>query len=102
MVLEIIGQIGGPSLIAAAVLMVLTGRLVPRRVMQDAIKDRDEWRAAYMASEQARHLEASHTGELLEAARTSVAVLQALTPGSTAVNANGIPTEAGRNAIPHP
>lgn len=102
MILEVIGQYGAPSLIGIAVMLVLTGRLVPRRILQDTQRDRDQWREAYMASESARHLEAEHTGQLLEAARTSVAVLQALTPGPGAAMPNPTSLEAARNAaIPH-
>lgn len=41
-------------LLGIVILMVLTGRLVPRRTFQDMKEDRDGWRAAHRVSEEAR------------------------------------------------
>lgn len=79
------------SILAAGVWLVLTGRLVPREQLNEVRADRDKavsradaevarWRAAYEYSEQARRIDASHTGQLL--ANTS-AVVAAL-PGPAA------------------
>lgn len=58
--------------------MVWTGRLVPRRTHEDALHDRDEWRAAHRISEAARVEMSGHFESLLEHARVTEAVLRAL------------------------
>jgi hypothetical protein len=74
----LLGTYGSPSLIGLTVVMILTGRLVPRRVLKDMEKDRDLWREAHGISEQTRRLEAEHTGQLLEAAKVSTAIMRSL------------------------
>lgn len=46
------------------------GDAVPRRILEDALHDRDEWRAAHRISESARVESATHTTVQAEAART--------------------------------
>lgn len=41
-----IGQIGAGTLVALVVLLILTGRLVPRQQMLDLRADRDTWKSA--------------------------------------------------------
>lgn len=41
-----IGQLSAGALVALIVLLVLTGRLVPRQQLLDAQADRDKWRAS--------------------------------------------------------
>jgi hypothetical protein len=98
--------ISAGSVLVLAVIMVLTGRLMPRPAVKRIEKAADErvaaaekaandrvndayarisdknqeiqtWQQAYYASEEARQLEAQHAAELLEAARFSVQVLTA-------------------------
>ena len=93
----LLGTYGGPSLLALTVILILTGRLVPRKVLKDMERDRDLWREAYTLSEQTRRLEAEHTGQLLEAARASAMVLRSLpaVPQGAGDNANVVaPTQA--------
>lgn len=78
-----IAQGGAAGLLALAVWLILTGRIVPRRVLQDAEKDRDQWRqVALTAINQASTLlpAAQITSEITRAMydATSVAVQQAL------------------------
>ncbi|MGW5711534.1 hypothetical protein ACWF8U_00635 [Streptomyces olivaceus] len=82
---------GSVALLAVVVLMVLTGRLVPRRTYDDLKEERDTWRAAHATSEEARRLERDQTRELLELSRTADRVLTAL-PRSTReeVNADAV------------
>jgi hypothetical protein len=78
-------QGGATALLILVVLMVLTGRLVPRRIHEDALADRDNWRQAYLESEAARRVEHEQTGELLEMARLGGRILTALPhPGQAA------------------
>ncbi|MFD8470396.1 hypothetical protein ACFV10_35415 [Streptomyces cyaneofuscatus] len=73
-----IAQGGAVALLTVVVLMVLTGRLVPRRTYDDLLKERDTWREAHTVSEAARTSERAQTQELLELSRTSAHALQAL------------------------
>ncbi|MFJ1648030.1 hypothetical protein [Streptomyces sp. NPDC088258] len=73
-----IAQGGAVALLAIVVLMVLTGRLVPRRTYDDLKEERNTWRAAHTTSEEARRLERDQTQELLELSRTADRVLTAL------------------------
>lgn len=69
---------GAIGLLALVFLFVLTGRLIPRKTHEDALADRDNWRGAYLQSEEARRLEHEQTGELLEMARLGGNILTAL------------------------
>ncbi|MEV6165804.1 hypothetical protein AB0L71_28595 [Streptomyces sp. NPDC052052] len=73
-----VAQGGAVALLTLVVLMVLTGRLVPRRTYDDLLKERDTWREAHTESEAARASERAQTQELLELSRTSAHALQAL------------------------
>lgn len=73
-----VGSLGAGGLLAIVILMILTGRLVPRSTLEDMKQERDTWRAAFQESEQARHLAQEHSGELLELSRTAVPLLRAL------------------------
>lgn len=66
---------GGPvSLLVLVVVMILTGRLVPRATFQDKVEEAKEWKAvALAATEQSK--------ELLEYARTADAILRSLPRG---------------------
>ncbi len=69
---------GAVALLTLVVLLVLTGRLVPRRTHEDTIADRDNWRAAYLESEKARRAEHEQVEELLEMAKLGGHILTAL------------------------
>lgn len=69
---------GAWALVAIVVLMVLTGRLVPKSILDNALRERDTWREAHTVSEKAREAEREQTGELLEVARISGHVLTSL------------------------
>ncbi|MCX5144638.1 hypothetical protein [Streptomyces sp. NBC_00338] len=73
-----IAQGGAVALLTLVVLMVLTGRLVPRRTYDDLLEERNTWRSAHTTSEEARRLEREQVGELLELSRTADRVLTAL------------------------
>lgn len=73
-----VGVLAPSGLLALAVLLVLTGRLVPRSTYKDALEERDKWHKAADMSEHARDLDAEANRELLELARTTVALLRAL------------------------
>lgn len=69
---------GAVALLAIVFLSVLKGWLVPRKTHEDTIKDRDNWRTAFLESEAARKVEHEQTGELLEMAQLGGRILTAL------------------------
>ncbi|MGW2739137.1 hypothetical protein ACWC4D_33680 [Streptomyces sp. NPDC001288] len=84
-----VAQGGAIAILALAVLLILRGHLVPRSVLEDVRKDRDDrlaelsaerdkWRDAHKESEAARVEAQSQVGELLELSRTADYVLRAL------------------------
>lgn len=73
-----LGVLTPSALLSIVVLMILTGRLIPRRTYDDMMHDRDEWRAAHRISETARVESVSQVDELLEHSRTTSGVLDAL------------------------
>lgn len=73
-----IADLGAVTLLALVVLMVLTGRLVPRRTYDDLKEERDTWRQAHVVSEEARAMERAQTRELLELGRTGAHALAGL------------------------
>lgn len=74
--------IGATGLLALVVIMVLTGRLVPRAVVEDLRADKDKqievWRAAYDKAMSAQEVQRDQISALLEAAKTTTHVIQAL------------------------
>ena len=71
-------QGGAAALLALVILLILTGRLIPRRTHEDVIADRDNWRSAFLQSEAARRVEHDQTEELLEMAKLGGHILTAL------------------------
>lgn len=70
---------GGLGAIVTAVMWaILTGRLVPRRILLDVMQERDEWKAAARDSEAARREDRDQMRELLEVARVTEHVLTSL------------------------
>jgi len=59
------------ALLLFEVLMVLTGRLVPRSTLEDKKVEANQWRRAYEAERDARTVSDAQTRELLEVAKTS-------------------------------
>ncbi|GED89317.1 hypothetical protein [Streptomyces sp. 6-11-2] len=79
---ELIGAgwatVGTTGLLGLAVLLVLTGKLVPRRLYLDMRQERDTWRQAHTESEKARQVAQQQVGELLELSRTAGHILTSL------------------------
>jgi hypothetical protein len=60
-----------PSALAGlCVLLIMTGRLIPRRTHEDVVHDRDEWRTAHRISEAARLEGVEHQRAMAETATT--------------------------------
>lgn len=66
-------------LLGVTVLLLLTGRLVPRVTLQDKAAEAERWHIAYEKSEEARRLSDAQTQELLEVAHLTHAIINAWT-----------------------
>lgn len=84
-----LGTLTPAAIVGATVLLVLLGRLVPRRVLDDVRADRDKretaltaeadkWRNAWREELGRSDALQAQNKELLELARTAVPVIQAL------------------------
>lgn len=75
-------SLGATGLLAVVVIMILTGKLVPKSQMDDVRSDKDKqieiWRAAYETSMSAQEVQREQISALLEAAKTTTHVIQAL------------------------
>lgn len=85
--------IGPGALLTLVVLLILTGKLIPRRTYDDMRDDRDHWRTAQALSEAARLEAAGQVKELLEHARTTDAFIRSI--GQAAGIEHPPPREAG-------
>lgn len=79
-----------PSLLGIAIIMILTGLLVPKSTYREKATECDRWREAYETSETARRELDSQTAELLETAKTSHAMILAVFQNSEAVRKAGV------------
>lgn len=66
------------GLLLLVVVFIMTGRLIPRYLYLEKVRERDQWRAAYEVSEAARAAADAQTRELLELAKTGTKVLEAV------------------------
>lgn len=73
-----LGDLSAPAILTIVFLAVISGRLVPRKVLEDVIKERDAWREAQQKSEEARHADFEQKLELMEVARTFEHVMKSL------------------------
>jgi hypothetical protein len=90
-------QGGAAGILGVAVILILTGRLVPLSVLRDTQHQRDTWQEAHRVSEEARAVEREQTRELLEMARVADHVLTSLPrPGEVGHGAAGADEAAAR------
>lgn len=85
----VVVQGGAVGVLALVIVAIITGRLVPRRVLEDVRADRDarlaaekargdEWRAAALAQDERNDVQASQLNQLLDASRTTNALIDGL------------------------
>lgn len=72
-------QLSAGGLLLGAVSMVLSGWLVPRRVLRDAQEQRDKWEGAWREQASLNRENATQIADLKEIGHTSVALLQSIT-----------------------
>ena len=68
---DLLSNLGAGGLLAVVVWMILTGRLVPRRTLEDMAKEREYWRSAFFSQQQ-------QSEALMETGRVAQEVLKAL------------------------
>lgn len=73
-----IASLTAPALLGITVLLLLLGRLVPRPTLMDKIEECERWRQAYEAEREARATSDAQTIELLELAKTTHKIVEAL------------------------
>lgn len=89
----VVVQGGAVAVLILAVIGILTGRLVPRRSLEDVRADRDariaeerargdEWRAAAQLQDQRNDVLAQQIAQLLDTSRTMNSVLEGLRQAS--------------------
>ena len=66
-----VGNIGAGALVCLIVLLILTGRLVPRQQVLDLREDRDSWRTAAEDGQKAMHTYGMAMEKLLVLAQTT-------------------------------
>lgn len=90
-----ISAVGPGALLTLVVILILTGRLIPRRTFQDMRDDRDHWRTAAALSEETKRELASQNAELLEAVRTANAFYRSIEKASGGQARTPDPPESG-------
>ena len=67
--------LSAPALLGITVLLLLTGRIVPRSTLRDKAREAEKWRIAYETERQARSLSNSQTIELLEVTKLTNSIV---------------------------
>lgn len=85
----VIAQGGAIGVLTLVIIAIVSGRLVPRKVLEDVRADRDarlaaekargdEWRAAALAQDERNDVQARQLSELLDTTRTTNALIDGL------------------------
>jgi len=85
-----------PVLLGIAVLLVFIGKLVPRFFYTEKVKEAEKWEKAYEAEREARRLSDAQTAQLLEQAKTTHQIVEAI------FNASQVRQSGGTNVVPTP
>ena len=83
-----VSVLSASALLGLAVLMLLTGRLVPRVNLMDKIREADRWREAYEKERETSSLANAQVSELLEVAKTTHAIISAMARTSEHLRGN--------------
>ena len=86
------------SLLGLAVLLIFLGRLIPSRTYNEKKQEAENWRNAYETERDARAVSDLQTVELLELAKTTKALIEAIVRNSS----NGPPESGGSNVASAP
>ena len=69
--------LSAPALLGICILLLMTGRLVPKSTLDSKEKESDRWREAYETEREARALSDKQTAELLEVSKTTNRIIVA-------------------------
>jgi hypothetical protein len=73
-----IGNLSAGALLAICILLILTGRLIPRKVYEDKSADYERIFKAYETEREARITADAQTAELLEGQKTMLHMIEAI------------------------
>ena len=90
-------DMGPTALLALAIVLVLLGWLVPRGYYKDKSQEAERWRLAYEAEREARRISDAQTAQLLEQAKTTHQMVEAIFDASGYARRTG-----GAHALPSP
>lgn len=82
-------SLSAPAILGITMLLILTGRLLPRSTYQEKVAEAERWRQAYEREREARAISDSQTRELLELARVNKSFLTAVFDRSEEVKQAG-------------
>jgi hypothetical protein len=71
-------QLGATGLLTLVVLLIVTGRLVPRRTLQDVEEQRARWETAWHTQQDTIGQYANQVTAMVEVGRTTEALLRSL------------------------
>lgn len=74
----VLADLTAPALVGITILLLLTGRLIPRSNYKDKSDEAERWRKAYEAEKEARMTSDAQTTELLELAKTTHNIIAAM------------------------
>jgi hypothetical protein len=81
--------LGPVGLLGVVVILILTGRLIPKTGVDERLADKDKqittWQKAYEGALAVQEVQRAHITELLDATRTTTHVIQAL-PRAASLN----------------
>lgn len=73
-----LAQLTAPGLLGITILLLLLGRIVPRSALTDKIAEADKWHQAFLTEREARMISDAQTAELLELAKTTHNIVDAV------------------------
>lgn len=83
-----------PTLLGLAIVLLLTGKLIPRTMFSEKKEEAERWRKAYEIEREARSASDAQTAELMEVAKTTQSIIRALFNTT-----NNVPESGGANAM---
>lgn len=81
--------LSAPTLLGLCILLLLTGRIVPRATLLEKKQEADKWQAAYEKEREARAAADAQSQELLEVSKTTHHIVLALFQNAQEAAARG-------------
>lgn len=90
-----LGNYTPQALLGMTVICIILGWLVPRATLKDKAEESERWRKAYEAEREARAISDAQTAQLLELAKTTHNILEAMFGTTERARQSG-----GTNVVP--